>query len=104
MYGKHDSFLRSVAQYVENHPEIAAQVTQFATYGLEQALRQSMERAADMEVALVAATQPHFKNRKALIHSKLMKWKGRTSMNWENLVNLDEPVKVVAEEVKSENT
>lgn len=97
MYGKHDSFLRSVAQYVENHPEVAARVTEFVTYGLQEALKQSNERAADMEVALVAATEKHFKNRKQLIHSKLMKWKGKTSMNWENLVNLEEPVKVVEE-------
>lgn len=80
-----DEFLPFVRAYVAAHPEVAAHVADYAQAGLRVALDQAYQRAADMEVALVAATA-HLKNGNAVILDKLTKWHGKTSCNWDSLI------------------
>jgi len=82
----HTQFLSYVSNYVRQNPEIAAKVTDFVQHGLNQALNETRERAIDMEVALVAVTAKRFKGADGLLLSKLKKWEGRTSVNWESLI------------------
>ena len=81
-----DQFLAYVAQYIEENPLVAPRVTDFVTMGLKNALDKSLERAADMEVALAVSLERKNKFHGDLIREKLMKWKGKTSLCWENLL------------------
>lgn len=77
-------FLSLVAQFCKRNPEAAPHVASAAQHGVEAALQESLERAADMEVALVAALSPKMKKDSSqLIRDKLEKWKGRTSIRWD---------------------
>lgn len=76
-------FLSYVTQFCKNNPEAAPHVASAAQHGLEGALKEAYERAADMEVALVAAVSKRMKDSEGLIKSKLKKWEGRTSCRWD---------------------
>jgi hypothetical protein len=78
-----DEFLGFVRAYVAEHPEIGARVADYATQGLNEALGKAYERAADMEVALVAAVSKKLKGAENIIISKLEKWAGKTSCRWD---------------------
>lgn len=80
------AFLSAVRAFVVEHPEAAAHVADYARAGLEEALRKASERAADMEVALVAATADRLKNRDAVILDKLKKWQGQTACRWDDVI------------------
>lgn len=86
-----DEFLAFVRTYVEAHPDVAAHVANYAQAGLNAALAIAHERAADMEVALVAATAKKFKGADKVILDKLAKWEGRTSCRWDWLTKQTEP-------------
>lgn len=85
------TFLAFVAQKITNDPELAAYLPDYVALGLRNAVRQANERAADMEVALVAMSDRRLKNGKELMKQKLAKWRGKTAMNWDDL--LKEPKK-----------
>lgn len=76
-------FLSHVAQFCKDNPEVAPHVASAAQHGLEGALKEAYERAADMEVALVAAVAKRMKDSDEIIKSKLKKWEGRTSCRWD---------------------
>ena len=78
-----DEFLAFVRSYVAANPAVGAKVADYAQAGLNEALQKAYERAADMEVALVAATSKKFKGGEQLILDKLAKWKGQTSCRWD---------------------
>lgn len=78
-----DEFLSFVRVYVADHPGVAAHVANHAQAGLQEALGKAYERAADMEVALVAALAPRMKDANSIIKDKLGKWDGRTSVRWD---------------------
>lgn len=78
-----DEFLMFVRAYVAEHPTVAARVADYATSGLNEALGKAYERAADMEVALVAAVSKRMKGADGIILSKLEKWVGKTSCRWD---------------------
>ena len=78
-----DEFLMFVRSYVAEHPEVSARVADFASAGLNEALFKAYERAADMEVALVAAVSKKMKGADGLIMDKLKKWEGKTSCRWD---------------------
>lgn len=80
----HNEFLSFVLSYVEANPEVGAKVADFAQAGINAALAKAYERAADMEVALLAATvKRDSAGVRALIKDKLLKWQGKTSLRWE---------------------
>jgi hypothetical protein len=81
------AFLHYVREFVAEHPEVAAHVADYARAGLEEALGKARERAADMEVALVAAMSPRMKGGNAVILDKLKKWEGKTSCRWDWLTD-----------------
>lgn len=81
-----EAFLFFVRQYVAEHPEVAAHVADQARIGLQEALSKAYERAADMEVALVAATAKRLNNANNVIVEKLEKWKGKTACRWDDFV------------------
>lgn len=83
---EHYAFLAGVQEYVTAHPDVAAYINDYVAAGLERKLSQAYERAADMEVALVAATTKRYKGADKLILSKLEKWQGKTSLNWNGLI------------------
>lgn len=78
-----DEFLMFVRAYVTEHPAVAAKVADYATSGLNEALGKAYERAADMEIALVAAVSKKMKGADSIILSKLEKWEGKTSGRWD---------------------
>lgn len=78
-----ESFLQYVRAYVAEHPETATRVATYAQAGLEEALGKAYERAADMEIALVAAVSKRLKGADGVILDKLTKWKGQTSCRWD---------------------
>lgn len=77
------NFLDTVRRFVAANPEAAAYVADYARAGLEEALATANTRAADMEVALVAAVSKRMKGADTIIRDKLKKWQGRTSCRWE---------------------
>ena len=82
-----DEFLAFVRSYVAANPDVAAHVANHSQAGLNEALSKAYERAADMEVALVAATSKRFKGAEQVILDKLGKWKGQTSCRWDWLTD-----------------
>lgn len=90
---RHDQFLRSVELYVQSNPEVAAHVSDYVSRGLNTALAQTRERAADMEVALCVAIAKRWPKRESMILSKLKKWEGKTSLNWDGMIESFEDVK-----------
>lgn len=83
---KRDQFLSFVADYIRQDPEAAAYVAEAARQGVSAALSEANARAADMETALAVALSRRYKGADALIHDKLMKWDGRTSLNWSHVL------------------
>lgn len=83
-------FLATIAEYVRKRPEIAPYITDFIRQGIEQALDESRNRAADMEIALIAALSK--RNKKwadELLKDKITKWKDRGSINppaWDEII------------------
>lgn len=75
-------FLASVRSYIEEDPEAAAYVANYVQAGLRSALKEANQRAADMEVALVALATPRYQGKDDLVKSKLAKWQGKTSLDW----------------------
>jgi len=82
-------FMLLVRDFVAKRPDSAAHIATFVQAGINDALDEARERAADMEVALVCATSPGFKKNKGnqIITDKLLKWRGRTSCAWEWLTD-----------------
>ena len=85
MQSERDRFLQFVADYVAADPEAAPMVVQAASAGVAEALREALQRAADMETALAVAMAKRYKGADALIHDKLKKWEGKTALNWSAL-------------------
>ena len=81
-----EKFLDWVRAYVEADPEAAPHVAGYVQRGLNAALTQAYERAADMEVALAALAAKRYKGADALVLDKLRKWEGKTSLRWDWLV------------------
>ena len=82
MYDEHSRFLYSVQEYVKEHPEIAARVTEHATAGLAIALKSMQEKACDMETLAMVCIERKFKGRDELIKNKLLKWKDKLCFVW----------------------
>lgn len=85
---KHASFLQQVQNYVSSHPEVAAHIAVFVQAGIEASRGESLERAADMEVALAVAIAKRYNMRDELILSKLTKWQGRSAINWDSVIEV----------------
>lgn len=81
------AFLEGVRRYIEKDPEAAAHVADYVQAGLRAKLQQTLERAADMEVALSALATKRYKGADALVRSKLQKWEGKTSLRWDWLTH-----------------
>ena len=83
---EHWEFLLGVKQYISEHPEVAAKISDYVAAGISESRREALERAADMEVALTVALAKKFKKPNELILSKIEKWQGRSSLNWESAI------------------
>ena len=90
MKQKHTEFLNQIEQYVAQYPEIGAYVSDSVANGLTTALSSVRDRASDMEVALAVSIAQRYKNRDALILSKLNKWKNASSINWNSTIKMIE--------------
>lgn len=82
----HDNFLEYVKNYVSNNPDVAPFVTNYVAYGLNSALNQIMERAADMEAALCISLAQRYGSKEEIIISRIEKWKDKSSLNWDSLL------------------
>lgn len=79
------AFLHSVREATRGNPGMAAHVVAAAYAGVDEALRETRERAADMEaLAAIALTRKYPKQVDA-IKAKLKKWEGKTSLKWEDV-------------------
>lgn len=76
------AFLAYVRNYVEQDPESAAYLSDYAQAGIRAALAKSNERAADMEVAVAVLAAKRYKNSDAVLMDKLSKWEGKTALDW----------------------
>lgn len=83
-------FLAYVRNYIEKDPEAAAHVADYVQEGIRAKLQQTMERAADMEVALSVLAAKRYKGADALVISKLKKWEGKTALLWDWLTKKEE--------------
>ncbi len=82
-----DDFLHLVSSYIKQDPEAAAHVADYVQAGLREALQESRERAADMEVIVATLVERKYKGADELVLSKLKKWQGKTSCEWGWLVD-----------------
>ena len=78
-----EQFLQMVRTYIEADPEAAPHVAGYVQAGLNAALTQAYERAADMECALAALAAKRYKGADALVLDKLRKWEGKTALRWD---------------------
>lgn len=84
---KHAEFLEGVKSYISDNPEASAYVSEFVAAGVSAALSSAQERAADMEIALMAvAVMKKGADATRLYKDKLKKWEGKTSLNWEKIM------------------
>mgnify|MGYP000408551517 CR=1 FL=1 len=81
-----DQFLQMVRTHIEADPEAAPHVAGYVQAGLNAALTQAYERAADMECALAALAAKRYKGADALVLDKLRKWQGKTALRWDWLL------------------
>lgn len=86
MTPEQQQFCELVAQRITVDPEIAGYLPQYISSGIRNALRQANERAADMEIALVAMSNARLKNGRDLMREKLTKWEGKTAINWREIL------------------
>lgn len=81
-----DEFLEYVKNYVSDHPDVAPFVTNFVAQGLKEALDLTMDRATDMEAALIISLAQRYGSKEEFIISKIEKWKDRSSLNWDSIL------------------
>lgn len=81
-----EQFLKLVRDYTARDPEAAPYIAWAASAGVGDALREAMNRAADMETALAVALARRHKGADALIHDKLRKWEGKTALAWSHVL------------------
>lgn len=83
---EHWEFLMGVKNYISEHPEVAAKVSDYVAAGISESRQEALERAADMEIALTVALAKKFRKSNELILSKIEKWQGRSALNWETAI------------------
>lgn len=89
-------FLKSIAEFIKHDPEASAYVSEFVQAGLHAALTENAMRAADMESALMMVVNK--KSLPSFVEEKLLKWKDKTSLNWDWILEKNknpEPPKVI---------
>lgn len=86
--GEHAQFLHYVQQYVTESPEVAAYINDHVAQGIENARKDAMFRAADMETALAVAIAKRYSGREELILQKLKKWNGKSALRWDDTIAL----------------
>jgi hypothetical protein len=86
MANNHDVFYQYIQDYVKEYPECAAYISDYVSKGISLALDESQRRAADMEVIALVAMQKKNKNTDSIIKSKLETWRGKTSFNWDSIL------------------
>ena len=84
----HTQFLSHVREYVTKNPDVAAFISDHVAFGINESRKQTLERAADMEVALSVAIAARYKGRDNLILSKLEKWNGRSALRWDDTIEM----------------
>lgn len=77
-------FLISLKDFVKENPSLVAAVIQCIEDGMTDALKESSERAADMETIVAMALNTRmFKGNETFIADKLKKWNGRSALKWD---------------------
>jgi hypothetical protein len=84
----HSVFLEYVHAYVKDYPEVAAYISNTVADGINESRREVLHRAADMEAALAVCIAARYKNRDALILSKLKQWEGKSAINWKSTIEM----------------
>lgn len=68
-------------------PEMMSRIIDTAINGLQDAARQTSQRAADMEVvASMALNTRLFKGNEKFLADKLEQWSGKTSLRWDDQI------------------
>jgi hypothetical protein len=84
----HSNFLLSIQAYVKEYPEVAGNISDFVVKGISEARREDMERAADMEAALLFSVTKNMKDKDSFILGKLNKWKDKSVCNWTSTIEM----------------
>lgn len=85
---EHTGFLEYIKNYVTANPEVTPYVQEFVARGLTEALRETREMAADMEVALAVTMAKRYRGRDGIVVDKLQKWKDKSSLNWSSTLEM----------------
>lgn len=83
---EHSKFLGYVRDYIKNNPEVSPYVTEFISQGISAALRESQERAGDMECALLGMVDMPKRTGMRLALDKIKKWNGKSSLKWDSSI------------------
>jgi hypothetical protein len=75
-------FLNTVADYVKKNPEIAPYVTEFASKGLQEYVKQLREQCSDIEAALSMTLMHRKKVPDEFVKERLAKWKDKVFFRW----------------------
>ena len=78
-----DLFLEFVYEYVKEHPDIAARVTEATTLALSSALMLLRHQASDMESCAFQLLKNKKPKALEFLEEKLIKWKGKLSLRWD---------------------
>ena len=79
-------FLLYVTDYVTAHPEVGAHVSDYVAKGIMRSRMEALERAADFESALGLLLYKSDKHANKFILEKLLKWKGKTALRWDDQI------------------
>lgn len=80
-----EQFLKAIAEFIKHDPEASAYVASFVQAGLHAALSDVTARAADMESCLMLTINKKYMSSE--VEQKLLKWKGKTALNWDSILN-----------------
>jgi len=87
MFDKHYEFLNQVQAYVAKNPEVAPRVTEACSQGINEALSEARQRAADFEVMFTLVSARRFtRSIASVVLNKLTRWKGKTSLVHDEMI------------------
>lgn len=80
------NFLATVQQSVTAHPEVGAHVSDFVARGIEDARREALHRATDMEAALAMVLAKRHSTGERFVLEVLHKWRGKSALKWDGTI------------------
>jgi hypothetical protein len=77
------AFLNKIATYVKERPDLAPYVTEFASKGLQEHIKELREQCSDIEAALSVTLMHRKKVPDEFVKERLGKWKDKAFFRWD---------------------